>query len=271
VSVEAVSATDRPSLPTPDPRELAGMVALVTAAAGDGIGQTTARRLAAGGATIVVTDAHERRLGEVVEAIRRDHDGRATGIVLDVSERSAVRGVVDQVAERLGRLDVLVNNAALNHREPIFDYPEDRWDALLEANLTAPWLLTRHAMGLMRAGGRGGSVVNVSSYAADIGGHGTELPYAITKGGLHVLTRAAAREGGPHGIRCNTVSMTVVRGTRFIERSLAATPDRRPGGLLPGWIWPEDVAEAVAFLCSSRARMITGSIVDVTAGEYMRT
>ena len=133
-----------------------------------------------------------------------------------------------------------------------------------------PWLLTKLALGPMADGG-GGSIVNVTSYAADIGGHGTELPYAVTKGALHVMTRAVAREGGPHGIRCNSVSMTVVRGTRFIEKLMEATPERKPGGLLPGWIWPEDVAEAVAFLASDRSRMITGSIIDVTAGEFMRT
>jgi NAD(P)-dependent dehydrogenase (short-subunit alcohol dehydrogenase family) len=262
---------ERPVLPAPSPVELAGKVALVTGAAGDGIGQATARRLAAGGAVVVVSDNHEGRMRAVVAALQEEYEGRATGVVLDVADRASIDAAVAAVTATHGRLDVLVNNAAINHLQLIDDYPIERWDALLEANLTGPWLLTKLAVQTMKPQGSG-SIVNVSSYSADVGGMGQgQLAYAVTKGGLNVMTRAAARELGPHGIRVNTVSMTIVRGSRFIEKMLAAQPDRTPGGVLGEWMWPEDVAEAIAFLAGDRARMITGATIDVTAGEYMRT
>jgi NAD(P)-dependent dehydrogenase (short-subunit alcohol dehydrogenase family) len=250
---------------------LAGSVALVTGAAGDGIGQATARRLAAGGATVVVSDSHEGRMHEVVDAMREEYEARVTGVVLDVADRASIEAAMAEVTVMHGQLDVLVNNAAINHLQLIEDFPIERWDALLEANLTGPWLLTKLAVQTMKSRHRG-SIINVSSYSADIGGMGQgQLAYAVTKGGLNVMTRAAARELGPQGIRVNTVSMTIVRGSRFIEKRLADQPDRTPGGVLGEWMWPEDVAEAIAFLAGDRARMITGSTIDVTAGEFMRT
>jgi 3-oxoacyl-[acyl-carrier protein] reductase len=136
-------------------------------------------------------------------------------------------------------------------------------------NLSGPWLLCRATMPGMRDAG-GGAIVNVSSYAADVGGFGSEGPYAVTKGGLNVLTRSCAHEGGPHGIRCNTVSTGVVTGTKFIddnpgiaERLLPQTPLREHASA-------GSVAEAVAFLASDRARHVTGEILNVASGAYMR-
>ena len=257
------------AFPPADPGELTGRVALITAAAGGGIGQTAARRLAAGGATVVITDKHERRTHEVAAAMAEEFDGRAIGYPLDVARRDDVRRVVDAVTHDVGPIRILVNNAAVNIFGSVFEYREEDWDHMLETNLTAPWLLSRAVMPIMRDAG-GGAIVNVSSTAADFPSE-TKVPYAVTKAGLNALTRNCAFEGGPYGIRCNTLSMDTVRGTRMIEEMMKSRDDPQPKGVLGDWVWPEDIAEAIAFVVSDRARMITGQILDVTGGLYMRT
>jgi NAD(P)-dependent dehydrogenase (short-subunit alcohol dehydrogenase family) len=250
--------------------EFAGRVALITAAAGAGIGQATARRLAAGGATVVVTDIHERRTREVSDSIQADFPKtRVVGHVLDAGDREQIDRVVAEVARTLGPVRILVNNAAWNVMGSIFDYDPADWDRCLRVNLSGPWYLCRAVMPGMRDAG-GGVIVNVSSYAPDVGGLGLESPYAITKGGLNVLTRSCAHEGGPHGIRAITVSMGLVRGTRFAEQhpELFERADTR--GVLPDLPSAKDVAEAIAFAASDRARFVTGEILNVSAGAYMR-
>ncbi len=250
--------------------EFGGRVALITAAAGAGIGQATARRLAAGGATVVVTDLHERRTREVAAAIQSEHPTtRVVGRVLDAGDRAQIDRVVAEVARELGLVQILVNNAAVNVMGSIFDYDPADWDWCLRVNLSGPWYLCRAVMPGMRDAG-GGVIVNVSSYAPDVGGQGLESPYAITKGGLNVLTRSCAHEGGPYGIRALTVSMGLVRGTRFAEQhpELFERADTR--GVLPELPSASDVAETIAFAASDRARFLTGEILNVSAGAYMR-
>jgi NAD(P)-dependent dehydrogenase (short-subunit alcohol dehydrogenase family) len=250
--------------------EFAGRVALVTAAAGQGIGQAVARRLAAGGATVVVTDIHPGRTEKVARAIAADHpQATVIGLPLDAGDRDRIDQVVDEVTATLGPIRILVNNAAINVLGPIFDYDPTAWDWVVRVNLTGPWYLCRRIMPLMRDAG-GGAIVNIGTYAPDIGGAGIEAPYAVTKGGLNVLTRSCAHEGGPHGIRSNCVSMGMVRGTKFVDDhpELRELPDTLgPLGELPH---ADDIAEAVAFLASDRARFVTGEIVNVSGGSYMR-
>jgi len=252
------------------PEEFGGRVALITAAAGAGIGQATARRLAAGGATVVVTDIHERRTREVSAAIQADYPKtRVVGHVLDAGDRAQIDRVIGEVSRTLGPVQILVNNAAVNVMGSIFDYDPDDWDWCVQVNLSGPWYLCRAVMPGMRDAG-GGVIVNVSSYAPDVGGLGLESPYAITKGGLNVLTRSCAHEGGPYGIRALTVSMGLVRGTRFAEQhpELFERPDT--AGVLPDFPSAQDVAETIAFAASDRARFMTGEILNVSSGSYMR-
>ena len=127
--------------------EFAGQVALVTAAAGRGIGQAVARRLAAGGAVVVVTDSHERRTAEVAAAIAADHpDTTVVGLPLDVGRRDQIDQVTAEVARQLGPVRILVNNAAVNWAGPIFDYDVEHWDTTLAVNLTGAWYLCRAVM-----------------------------------------------------------------------------------------------------------------------------
>jgi NAD(P)-dependent dehydrogenase (short-subunit alcohol dehydrogenase family) len=252
--------------------EFAGRVALVTAAAGVGVGQAVARRLLQGGATVVVTDSHVRRTAEVTEQIATDYPhGRVLGLPLDVGDLAQIDAVVTEVADRLGPVQILVNNAAVNWPGRIWDYPLDRWTRTMDVNLTGAWYLCRQTMPGMRDAG-GGAIVNVTSGAVETGGgFGIEPVYAISKGGMETLTRAVAHDGGSYGIRSNTVSVGLVADSKFIldhpdqaERALPTVP-------LGKHVVARDVAEAVAFLASDlRSGAITGDIVTVNGGVLMR-
>ncbi len=135
---------------------------------------------------------------------------------MDAGDRAQIDDVVAEVTRTLGRVQILVNNAAVNVIGSIFDYDPEHWDWCVRVNLSGPWYLCRAVMPLMRDAGSG-VIVNVSSYAPDVGGGGIEAPYAITKGGLNVLTRSCAHEGGPFGIRAVTVATGIVTGTKFID------------------------------------------------------
>lgn len=250
---------------------LDGRVALVTGAAGAGIGRATATRLAADGATVVVTDSHARRLDEAVTEIQNATAGTVIGHVLDVGDRGQIVTVTDAVQAELGPITILINNAAVNVMGPIFDYDPNDWDRVLNVNLTGPWMLSRQAMRQMRDAGVPGVILNVSTYAPDIGGEGIEAPYAVSKGGLNVLTRSCAYEGGPYGIRVNTLSMGMVTGTRFTD---ALHPDLQAGerekSPLGRLSHVDDIVEAASFLISDRAKNITGETVNVAAGTHMR-
>jgi len=251
-------------------REFDERVALVTAAAGAGIGKATARRLAAGGATVVVTDIHVRRTQEVTEELAKEFpETTVVGYPMDAGDRDHIDDVVAKVSADVGPIQILVNNAAINVVGSIFDYDPADWDWCVRVNLSGPWYLCRAIMPIMRDAG-GGVIVNISTYAPDVGGAGIEAPYAITKGGLNVLTRACAYEGGPHNIRTATVSMGLVKGTRFAEAHPEMFEMPESQGVLETYPTADEIAEAVAFLASDRARHITGETLNVAGGAYMR-
>jgi 3-oxoacyl-[acyl-carrier protein] reductase len=259
-----------PLTPTIDPHEFAGRVALVTAAAGRGIGQAIARRLAAGGAAVAVSDIHAGRTEAVAQAIAADYpDTTVVGHPMDAGDRGEIDAVLDTVTSSLGPVQILINHAAINVVAPIFDFDPDAWDWVVRVNLSGAWYLCRRIMPIMRDTG-GGVIVNIGSYAPDVGGNGIESAYAATKGGLSALTRALAHEGGPYRIRAVYLSMGVVKGTKFVEDNagwLDSQANLGPLGDLPD---TSDIAEAVAFLASERARFITGEVVNISGGAYMR-
>ncbi|TAM65155.1 SDR family oxidoreductase [Mycobacterium sp.] len=251
--------------------EHGGRVALVTAAAGQGIGKAIATRLGADGATVIVTDSHPTRVVAAAAEIAERTGATVHAKRLDVGVREDILEVTDWVAREVGPISILVNNAAHNEMGSIFDYEPSSWDRVIAVNLSGPWLLSKSAMTQMRDAGRGGVILNVSTYAPDLGGLGLETPYAVSKGGLNVLTRCCAHEGGPFGIRVNTLAMGVVTGTRFID---VLHPDIKaeqlpnsPLGRLPD---VTDIVEAAAFLISDKSRATTGETLNIAAGIHMR-
>ena len=248
-----------------------GKVALVTGAAGGGIGETTARQLAAAGAKVVVTDRHERRTNEVATAIAADNPSTSVvGMPLDVGDRAQADAVVTAATERLGPVQILVNNAAINAVGDIFECDWDEFLTVLRADVVGAWYLGKVVAAGMRGAG-GGVIVNVTSCAPELAGAAGEAPYATAKAGLIAISKGFARAGGPFNIRSNCVSMGVVRGTRFVEvhhpelidESVATTPLGRLSSAV-------DIADAVVFLASDAASTITGATIDVNGGYYMR-
>jgi NAD(P)-dependent dehydrogenase (short-subunit alcohol dehydrogenase family) len=247
--------------------ELAGQVALITGAAGAGIGKATARKLLEHGATVAVTDNHERRTKETVEAFEEEFGGRVAGFVLDVGNRAQIASVCDEVESALGPVDILVNNAALNLLVPVSEYTEEDWDRVIEADLTGCFALIRRLFPGMKDRGRG-SIVNVTSVAAFIG-NALEGPYAAAKAGLHSLTRSVAVEGGPHGVRANCVAPGIIE-SKFISKSAERYEQMAQQAPLRRIGRAEEVADAIAFLASERSSYITGEVLNVSGGWYMR-
>jgi NAD(P)-dependent dehydrogenase (short-subunit alcohol dehydrogenase family) len=247
--------------------ELDGRVALVTGAAGEGIGQAVARRLAEDGARVAVTDIHARRTREVAEKLALDFPGRIVGYEFDVADRARADDVLALLADEFGPVDILVNNAAENVLAPVSEYSDEDWDRGIAVNFSGCFSLTRRVLpGMMERGW--GSIVNVTSVAAWLSGGGREGPYASAKAALHSLTRAVAYEGGPHGVRCNAVAPGII-WSKFVRKheqsfrdEIEKTPLRRIGD-------PEEVAAAVAFLVSEQSSFVTGEILNVSGGWYM--
>lgn len=247
---------------------LTGRVALVTGAAGDGIGKAVAYRLARDGAAVVVTDIHERRTEAVVEALRKEHGERILGYAFDVADLDRADFILSEVSERIGPVDILVNNAAENVLAPVSEYSLEDWQRGIDVNLTGCFELIRRALPSMMERGWG-SIVNVTSVAAWLAGGGREGPYAAAKAALHSLTRSVAWEAGPHGVRCNAVAPGIIH-SKFIDKyrndfdkEVVRTPLRRIGDA-------DEVADVVAYLVSEQSSFVTGEIINVSGGWYMR-
>jgi NAD(P)-dependent dehydrogenase (short-subunit alcohol dehydrogenase family) len=251
----------------PAEREFAGRVALVTGGAGAGIGGATCRRFAELGASIAVLDEHAKRAEAMASELATTFCVPTQAIAVDVADYAAVDRAVGEVEARLGPVDLLVHDAAINVQGSIFDFDLALFERILAVDLTACFALSKRVLGGMRAR-RFGRIVNVSSVAAYLGGSGREVAYSVAKAGLNELTRAIAVEAGPFGIRCNAVAPGLV-DSKWVEKQqeryaafALATPLRRHARAI-------DVANTIAFLCSEESAHITGEIVNVSGGWYL--
>jgi NAD(P)-dependent dehydrogenase (short-subunit alcohol dehydrogenase family) len=256
----------------PDPADttvdFSGRVALVTGAAGDGIGQATVRELLARGARVAVTDRGARRTPRVLAELQAEYgEDRVRGWVMDVADRPRVKTVVQEVTEVLGPVDVLVNNAGINVVADVHELTPEDWDAVVAVNLSAPWYLSALVLPAMRARRQGVIVMvgSVAAYSSDALARG---PYAASKAGLESLTRTIASEGGPFGIRCVGVHPGIIE-TGWMRDRLASVQLRdRPA--LDRLGRPEEVARVIGFLASDAASYVTGETVTVSGGFKMR-
>jgi 3-oxoacyl-[acyl-carrier protein] reductase len=237
---------------------LAGKTVVVTAAAGTGIGSATARRCVEEGATVLVSDAHERRLAETAETLGVE------AIACDVTDEDAVQRLVSGAVERLGRLDVLVNNAGLGGEAAIVDMTDDQWHKVLDVTLTGTFRMTRAALRAMQAQGRGVIVNNASvlGWRAQAG----QAHYAAAKAGVMALTRSAAVEAASFGVRVNAVAPSIAMHP-FLAK---VTTEDRLDELTRGEAFgraaePWEVANVIVFLASDYSTYMTGEIVSVSS------
>ncbi|MGK2944989.1 MAG: 3-hydroxybutyrate dehydrogenase [Desulfuromonadales bacterium] len=244
-------------------------VAVITGAA-SGIGLAVADALAAAGYRLVMADVN-------VESGKREADRlNAYFIHADLSDRAACKALIDATIANYGTLDVLINNAGIQHVSPVEDFPEDKWDFMIRLMLTAPFLLTKYAWPHMKAAGWG-RVINISSV------HGLRASefksaYISAKHGIMGLTKTTALEGGPHGITVNAICPAYVRtplvdnqidaqaATHNIPREEVINSIMLKKAAIKRMIEPGEIGAAVLYLCSDAAGCMTGTDFTIDCG-----
>lgn len=244
-------------------------VAVVTAAAGAGIGAAIAKRLAFDGFDVVITDAHARRAEQLANDLAEQYQRQFMWTHLDVTNAEAVAATFDRVASERGGVHVLVNNAGWSKIEPVAEMELETWHRCLDVDLNGTFYCMRFALPHMIACG-GGAVVNISSIA------GWEMTvehgaaYSAAKAGVMALTRVAAAENGRHGVRVNAVAPGLIYN-EFLTRIY-------PPEFFSGYVEnrsvvgrvgvPEDVAALVSFLVGPESGYITGEVYGVSGGVH---
>ena len=239
---------------------LSNQVAIVTGA-GRNIGEAISKLLAESGAKVAVVDMSPERGGRVRDEIVAA-GGEADLFLCDVSREEDVQALVAGVVARFGRIDILINNAAISDNKSILDISREDWDRVIGVTLTGTFLMCRHVAPQMVAQGQGGKIVNVESTSAFLGRH-RALAYASAKGGVVNMTRALAVQLAPHDIRvCGVVPNKIGSpvGREEFDPTRPVKNLRNRNGL------PEDMARAVRFLVSEDADFITGDHLFVDGG-----
>ena len=248
---------------------LDGKVAIVTAAAGAGIGQASARRFAQEGAQVVISDAHARRVQEAAEAMSKDFGREVLALAVDVREPSQVNDMVRTALDRFGQIDILMNNAGINRLQPVWEMDDETWRLVIDVNLTGTFNCTRAVLPHMIER-KSGAIVNMASVVGWVGSQDGEAHYAAAKAGIMGFTRAVAAEVGQHGVRVNAIAPGLIYNEfleriypkEFFEGFVKRVPLGRAGE-------PPDVADLALFLAGDQSRYITGEVVCISGGAFM--
>ena len=243
---------------------LEGKVVIVTAAAGTGIGYATAKRCAEEGAQVVISDIHQRRLGEAAERLEVVMGRRPLALLCNVTVEADVAKLFERTSSELGQIDALINNAGLGGTAPLVDMTDEQWHAVLDVTLTGTFRCMRAALRYMTKRGAGSIVNNASvlGWRAQAG----QAHYAAAKAGVMALTRCAAIEAAPSGVRVNAVAPSLAMHP-FLEKVttkevLAELTQREAFGRAAE---PWEIANVMVFLASDYASYMTGEIVSVSS------
>ena len=267
----SLEASFDPPHPPPPPGGhalLEGKVVLVTAAAGTGIGSATARRCLEEGAAVVLSDAHERRLADTAEqlagAAGAAGSDRVHALACDVRDEAQVRALYDGALSRFGRIDVAVHNAGLGGTVPLVEMTDEQWSTVLDITLTGTFRCTRAALALMLPQ-KAGVIVNNASVLGWRAQPG-QAHYAAAKAGVMALTRCAAAEAAPAGVRVNAVSPSLAEHP-FLNRAI---PDEdlavlRRRELFGRGAETWEVANVIVFLASDYSSYLSGEVISVSS------
>ncbi|BAU82504.1 short chain dehydrogenase [Streptomyces laurentii] len=245
---------------------LAGRTAVVTAAAGAGIGGATARRLLEEGARVLVSDAHTRRLKETETALATEFGAdRVAAQPCDVTDETQVQALYDTAVRLHGRLDVLVHNAGLGGTADLADMTDDQWHRVLDVTLTGTFRCTRAALRHFRDTDHPGVIVNNASvvgWRAQAG----QAHYAAAKAGVMALTRCAAVEAAAYGVRVNAVAPSLAMHPHLVKVTSAALLEELTAREAFGrYAEPWEVANVIVLLASDYTSYLTGETVSVSS------
>ncbi|MFJ1951652.1 SDR family oxidoreductase [Streptomyces microflavus] len=245
---------------------LIGRTAVVTAAAGAGIGGATARRFLEEGARVVISDAHARRLKESVHALAEEFGAdRVTALTCDVTDEEQVRALFAHAERTHGRLDVVVNNAGLGGTAELTEMTDDQWTKILDVTLNGTFRCTRAALRSLKAAGTGGVVVNNASVVGWRAQRG-QAHYAAAKAGVMALTRCAALEAADYGVRVNAVAPSLAMHPHLAKVTspelLAELTEKEAFGR---YAEPWEIANVIVFLASGYSSYMTGEVVAVSS------
>ncbi|GAA1318171.1 SDR family oxidoreductase [Streptomyces sanglieri] len=245
---------------------LAGRTAVVTAAAGAGIGGATARRFLEEGARIVIGDAHARRLKETEQAFAEEFGAdRVAALPCDVTDETQVRALFELAERAHGGLDIVVNNAGLGGTAELTEMTDEQWTKVLDVTLNGTFRCTRAALRSLRAAGRGGIVVNNASVVGWRAQSG-QAHYAAAKAGVMALTRCAAIEAAEYGVRVNAVAPSLAMHPHLVKVTSAELLDELTAKEAFGrYAEPWEVANVIVFLASDYSSYLTGEVVSVSS------
>jgi NAD(P)-dependent dehydrogenase (short-subunit alcohol dehydrogenase family) len=240
--------------------KLKGQIAIITGA-GRNIGEDTAKVFAAEDAKVAVVDNHKGRADKVAADIMQA-GGEAAGFVADVSSESDVAALVKSVVAKWGKIDILVNNAAVSDNKHLLEITKADWDLVMAVTLTGPFLMSRDVAKQMVAQGKGGKIVNVGSTSGFFG-RKRAIAYTTAKGGIANLTRSMAVQLAPHNIRVNSVVPNKIGSPvgkdEFDPTRPVVNLRNRPGV-------PIDLARAILFLASDDSDFVVGDMLFVDGG-----
>lgn len=249
----------------PPPRDLLkGKTVVVTAAAGTGIGFAVAKRAAEEGATVLISDFHERRLAEAADRITAEVGTRPVTFVCDVTNQAHVDGLRDAALKELGSVDVLINNAGLGGETPVVDMTDDQWHRVLDVTLHSVFRMTRAFLPDMYAR-KSGIIVNNASVLGWRAQKG-QAHYAAAKAGVMAFTRCSAVEAAEHNVRINAVAPSIAMHPFLAKVTTDALLEKLEAQEAFGRaaeVW--EVANVMIFLASDLSSYMTGEVVSVSS------